>query len=88
MASDAGGQFIRAYLPGALSVHVLARDGGEELGELQPTATPGLFVEPFRPCPGRTCCAPVGPCGEQVAEDPYSFGPLLGEMKPLPVWRG
>ena len=25
---DAGGQFIRAYLPGALSVHVLARDGG------------------------------------------------------------
>jgi len=28
----AGGQFIRAYLPGALSVHVLARDGGQELG--------------------------------------------------------
>lgn len=76
---DAGGQFIRAYLPGALSVHVLARDGGEELGELQPTATPGLFVGHFDRAQAyllRTRWAG----GEQVAEDPYSFGPLLGEM--------
>ncbi|EJL02739.1 MULTISPECIES: 1,4-alpha-glucan branching protein GlgB [Pseudomonas] len=75
----AGGQFIRAYLPGALSVHVLARDGGEELGELQPTETPGLFVGHFDRSQAyllRTRWAG----GEQVAEDPYSFGPLLGEM--------
>jgi len=75
----AGGQFIRAYLPGALSVHVLAREGGEELGELQPTETPGLFVGHFDRAQAyllRTRWAG----GEQVAEDPYSFGPLLGEM--------
>ncbi|ROM69488.1 1,4-alpha-glucan branching enzyme [Pseudomonas brassicacearum] len=75
----AGGQFIRAYLPGALSVQVLAREGGEELGELQITETPGLFVGHFdraQPYLLRTRWAG----GEQVAEDPYSFGPLLGEM--------
>ncbi|MBT2339360.1 MULTISPECIES: 1,4-alpha-glucan branching protein GlgB [Pseudomonas] len=75
----AGGQFIRAYLPGALSVHVLARDGGEELGELQLTETPGLFVGHFDRAQAyllRTRWAG----GEQVAEDPYSFGALLGEM--------
>ncbi|AXA54579.1 1,4-alpha-glucan branching protein GlgB [Pseudomonas thivervalensis] len=75
----ADGQFIRAYMPGALSVHVLAREGGEELGELQVTETPGLFVGHFdraQPYLLRTRWAG----GEQVAEDPYSFGPLLGEM--------
>ncbi|SFH39540.1 1,4-alpha-glucan branching protein GlgB [Pseudomonas sp. NFACC45] len=75
----AGGQFIRAYLPGALSVQVLARDGGEVLGDLQLSETPGLFVGHFdraQPYLLRTRWAG----GEQVAEDPYSFGPLLGEM--------
>ncbi|QBZ89095.1 1,4-alpha-glucan branching protein GlgB [Pseudomonas viciae] len=75
----ASGQFIRAYLPGALSVQVLARDGGEELGELQQSETPGLFVGHFDRAQAyllRTRWAG----GEQVAEDPYSFGPLLGEM--------
>ncbi|MXR33098.1 MULTISPECIES: 1,4-alpha-glucan branching protein GlgB [unclassified Pseudomonas] len=75
----AGGQFIRAYLPGALSVQVLARDGDEVLGDLQLSETPGLFVGHFdraQPYLLRTRWAG----GEQVAEDPYSFGPLLGEM--------
>ncbi|WP_454864607.1 1,4-alpha-glucan branching protein GlgB [Pseudomonas rhizophila] len=75
----AGGQFIRAYLPGALSVQVLAREGDEVLGDLQLSETPGLFVGHFdraQPYLLRTRWAG----GEQVAEDPYSFGPLLGEM--------
>lgn len=75
----AAGQFIRAYLPGALSVVVLDKDSGEERGPLQQTETPGLFVGHFdqaRPYLLRTRWAG----GEQVAEDPYSFGPLLGEM--------
>ncbi|MGB8923487.1 MAG: 1,4-alpha-glucan branching protein GlgB [Pseudomonas sp.] len=75
----AGGQFIRAYLPGALKVEVLDRDSGEERGELTATETPGLFVGHFaqaRPYLLRTRWAG----GEQVAEDPYSFGQLLGEM--------
>lgn len=44
---DNGGQFIRAYLPDALSVQVLAKDSGEELGSLEATQTPGLFVGHF-----------------------------------------
>lgn len=75
----AGGQFIRAYLPDALSVQVVAKDSGEELGHLQTTQTPGLFVGHFertQPYLLRTRWAG----GEQTAEDPYSFGPLLGEM--------
>lgn len=75
----AGGQFIRAYLPDALSVQVVARESGEELGHLELTQTPGLFVGHFdraQPYLLRTRWAG----GEQIAEDPYSFGPLLGEM--------
>ncbi|MCT8945832.1 1,4-alpha-glucan branching protein GlgB [Pseudomonas iridis] len=75
----AGGQFIRAYLPGALSVALLAKDSDEELGALEQTETPGLFVGHFnveRHYRLRTRWAG----GEQVAEDPYSFGQLLGEM--------
>ncbi|WP_336355697.1 1,4-alpha-glucan branching protein GlgB [Pseudomonas granadensis] len=75
----AGGQFIRAYLPGALSVAVLDKDSGEELGPLEMTETPGLFVGHFAQARSyllRTRWAG----GEQVAEDPYSFGQLLGEM--------
>ncbi|MCF5602028.1 hypothetical protein GIV58_23280, partial [Pseudomonas syringae] len=29
------GQFVRAYLPGALSVRLLARDDGRELGAME-----------------------------------------------------
>ena len=75
----AGGQFIRAFLPGALSVAVLAKDSGEDLGTLEQTEVPGLFVGHFdqaRPYLLRTQWAG----GEQITEDPYSFGQLLGEM--------
>ncbi|MCI8210705.1 glycogen-branching enzyme [Pseudomonas sp. S25] len=75
----ANGQIIRAYLPDALSVTVLAREGGHELGALEMSAVPGFFIGRF---------AQVQPYllkinwagGEQITEDPYSFGPLLGEM--------
>ncbi|BBN54852.1 hypothetical protein TRE132_29770 [Pseudomonas chlororaphis subsp. aurantiaca] len=76
---DVGGQFIRAFLPGALSVQVLARDGTTVLGSLEGTEVPGLFVGHFaqaQPYLLRTQWAG----GEHVGEDPYSFGPLLGEM--------
>ncbi|RBL67129.1 1,4-alpha-glucan branching enzyme, partial [Pseudomonas sp. MWU13-2625] len=75
----AGGQFIRAFLPGALSVQVLDRDQQQVLGSLQAGEVPGLFVGHFpeaRPYLLRIQWAG----GEQVSEDPYSFGPLLGEM--------
>ncbi|MHC8407349.1 1,4-alpha-glucan branching protein GlgB [Pseudomonas sp. TMB3-21] len=76
---NAGGQFIRAYLPDALSVQVVAKDTGEELGSLENTQTPGLFVGHFdRAQPYQLRVRWAG--GEQLSEDPYSFGPLLGEM--------
>ncbi len=75
-----GGQFIRAFLPQALSVHVLARDSGEPLGHLQASQVPGLFVGHFDTRQGYLLKIQwTG--GEQITEDPYSFSQLLlGEM--------
>ncbi|MDD2052147.1 1,4-alpha-glucan branching protein GlgB [Pseudomonas putida] len=75
----AGGCFIRAFVPGALGVGVLARDSEQVLATLDDSTVPGLFV-------GHLVQADAyqlkiqWPAGEQVCEDPYSFGPLLGEM--------
>ena len=44
---EQGGQFIRAFLPEALSVQVLARDTGEPFGSLDATQVPGLFIGHF-----------------------------------------
>ncbi|KQQ55832.1 glycogen branching protein [Pseudomonas sp. Leaf127] len=74
-----GGQIIRAYLPGALSVRVLARGSEQDLGELPMTEVPGLFAGRFpeaRPYLFKISWAG----GEQITEDPYSYGQLLGEM--------
>ncbi|WP_213880139.1 1,4-alpha-glucan branching protein GlgB [Pseudomonas sp. dw_358] len=75
----AEGQYIRAYLPNALSVQVLARDSGDTLGPLEQSATPGLFTGHFA---GRQpyLLKVQWAGGEQVSEDPYSYGALLGEM--------
>ncbi|MFJ7141530.1 MAG: 1,4-alpha-glucan branching protein GlgB [Pseudomonas protegens] len=75
----AGGQFIRAFLPGALSVQVLDREQQQVLGSLQAAEVPGLFAGHFSE--SRAYLLRVQWAGgEQVSEDPYSFGPLLGEM--------
>jgi len=77
---EQGGQFIRAFLPEALSVQVLSRDGGETLGSLDATQVPGLFVGHFATRqPYLLKIQWAG--GEQITEDPYSFSQLLlGEM--------
>ncbi len=73
------GQIIRAYLPNALSVTVLAREGGHELGALHMSDVPGFFAGHFTDAqPYLLKINWAG--GEQITEDPYSFGPLLGEM--------
>lgn len=75
----ANGQIIRAYLPSALSVTVLAREGGHELGMLEMSEVPGFFVGRFPDVqPYLLKINWAG--GEQITEDPYSFGALLGEM--------
>ncbi|WP_313646477.1 1,4-alpha-glucan branching enzyme [Pseudomonas sp.] len=75
----AGGQVIRAFLPNALSVHVLARDDQRILGEMQQGNLPGLFSAQLDRAQGYLLqIAWAG--GEQVTEDPYSFGPQLGDI--------
>jgi 1,4-alpha-glucan branching enzyme len=72
-------QLVRVYLPGALSVSLLARDSGASLGRMQPGQIPGLFVAALeQPEDYRLHIRWAG--GEQETEDPYSFGPLLGEL--------
>ncbi|MEE1923961.1 1,4-alpha-glucan branching protein GlgB [Pseudomonas sp. 148P] len=76
----AGGTWLRAYLPEALSVQALGRDNDEVLAELQQGSVPGVFTAQVT--------GPVGAYrwrinwagGEQVTEDPYSYGPQLGDM--------
>ncbi len=73
------GRVVRVFLPGALAVEVLARGGGDPLGRLAPAAPHGLFV-------GRVASAEpyvlriAWPGAVQETEDPYAFGPLLGEL--------
>lgn len=77
---DHGGQFIRAFLPEALSVQVLARDSGEQIGSLDASQVPGLFVGHFHTRQAYLLKIQWAG-GEQITEDPYSFQQLLlGEM--------
>ena len=72
------GTLVRAFLPGALAVEVLARVGGESLGRLAQAQPEGLFVgslSHFAPYVLRI----EWPDSVQETEDPYSFGPLLGD---------
>src|SRR6185437_7962164 len=73
------GHIVRTFLPGATQVEVVARAGGRSLGWLAPVAPQGLFVgqinsaEPY--------VLRIGwPGAVQETEDPYSFGPLLGDL--------
>ena len=74
-----GGRLIRAFLPGARSVDVVARNGGPVLCHLQTPRSPDLFeglVASLDPYLLRI----EWPQGIQVTEDPYAFGTLLGEL--------
>ena len=76
----AGGTWLRAYLPDALSVHALGRGNGAELAELEQGSVPGLFIAHFTQPPGDYLWRINWAGGEQVTEDPYNFGPQLGDM--------
>lgn len=73
------GRVVRAFLPGALDVEVLARNSRQSLGRLAPATPPGLFAgridstEPY--------LLRIGwPGGVQETEDPDCFGPSLGDL--------
>jgi 1,4-alpha-glucan branching enzyme len=72
------GRYVRAFLPGALSVQVIARSDGRHLGTLSPTQPDGLFmgrVEGHESYRFRI----QWPGAVQETEDSYSFGLLLSE---------
>ncbi len=72
------GRLVRAFLPGALAVEILTRSGSKTLGSLEDIGG-GLFVggvksaEPYR-------LRIQWPGAMQETEDPYAFGPALGEL--------
>ena len=73
------GMLVRAFLPGALAVEVLAREGSESLGRLAQMNPEGLFVGPLSKLVPYVLRI-EWPHSIQETEDPYSFGPLLGDI--------
>ncbi len=73
------GRVIRAFLPGANGVEVVRRSDRSSIGKLEPTQPDGFFEASV------TDRAPYllrirWPGGVQETEDPYSFGPVLGDL--------
>jgi 1,4-alpha-glucan branching enzyme len=76
---EAGKRVVRAFMPGADAVEVLARDDGALLARLERRHPAGLFAGPVPGSqPYRLRIA--WPGGVQETEDPYSFWPQLGEL--------
>jgi 1,4-alpha-glucan branching enzyme len=79
-AAADGSRFVRAFLPGASTVHAVA---GSKAWPLAPFQAEGLFegtVADSGPYQLRVRWA-IG--GESLLEDPYRFGTVLGDMD---VW--
>ena len=75
----AHGTIVRAFLPGAHGVDLLARDDSGWLGRLQQFENTGLFVGPLSRRMDYLFRV-EWPHSVQETEDPYSFGPLLGDI--------
>lgn len=73
------GTLVRAWLPGAEAVELRAADSGEALGTMARTDPDGLFELKLGECPAYRLRI-QWPGGQQETEDPYAFGPLLGEL--------
>ncbi|MFC5508314.1 1,4-alpha-glucan branching protein GlgB [Bosea massiliensis] len=70
------GRYLRVFVPGAESVAVRQEDRDDV--HLRPAEPEGLFVGDLADGPYRLAIR--WPGGEQVTEDPYAFGPLLGDL--------
>ncbi len=78
-ARHASGPVVRACLPGAESVDVLRRSDGARLGHLEQSEPDGLFEGPVSET-SPYLLRITWPGAIQDTEDPYSFGPLLGDL--------
>ncbi|HKU99648.1 MAG TPA: 1,4-alpha-glucan branching protein GlgB [Vineibacter sp.] len=74
-----GGPTIHAFLPGACHVDVLARDTHQALGALRELHPAGVFAGPTSKQRPYLLRIDWGR-DTQETEDPYSFGPLLGDL--------
>ena len=73
------GAILRVMAPGAFAVTAVARDEPSVMAQLRPMRNTGLFVGPITPAgPYLLRIDWGGPI--QETEDPYAFGPLLGEL--------
>lgn len=73
------GRTVRTFLPGARAVEVIGREDGTSWGELAPGAVPGLF-EGTVARSGAYLLRIQWPSAVQETEDPYAFGPVLGDL--------
>ncbi len=79
---DSSGRIVRVLAPGACGVEARARHGGRLLATLAACPAPGcdgLFAARLRArMPYHLCIR--WPEAVQMTEDPYGFGPLLGDV--------
>jgi 1,4-alpha-glucan branching enzyme len=73
------GTIVRAFLPGATEVELLARADRISIGYLTPLGNTGLFTGTFGALSDYILRIHWQD-SVQETEDPYAFGPLLGEM--------
>ncbi len=76
---DARGVIVRVFVPGAHAVELIAREDGSLLTRLRKSRRDGLYaghMNALRPYRLRIHWAHA----VQETEDPYSFGPLLGDL--------
>jgi 1,4-alpha-glucan branching enzyme len=77
--TEAGLHAVRAFLPGAMQVDVVARSTGLVIGSLQRVHPDGFWSGTVtEPVPYRLRITEAGRRYE--TEDPYSFPPILGEV--------
>ena len=74
-----GERVIRAFLPGARGIDVLAREDGSRIGTLEMVHPAGVFAGVVRAA-GPYRLRVRWPDAVQEVDDPYSFGLLLGEL--------
>lgn len=77
--STGEGMLVRAYIPGAISVEMLDALSGRSLGIMAQDLVPGLFIHRL-PEQKKYRYRILWAGGSYDTEDPYAFGPLLGDM--------
>jgi len=89
MHRDDGGLVVRATLPHASRAYVCER-GDEKLAEMQRVDDDGLFELrlPQRRTSFDYSLVAETPRGREEIEDPYRFGPILGEMDAYLIAEG